>query len=153
MRLLTFVILSALVSILGAQIKIVHVPPVKTDPASGAQMYRAYCAVCHGVSGTGIGVAAPGLDKHPTDLTRLAADNSGKFPELRVYNSILGDTNKTAHSAKDMPVWSGVLKALGQDENKLHLRVHNITKYVESLQAPVPAGNSAPRSANGRASW
>jgi mono/diheme cytochrome c family protein len=57
-----------------------RVPAPYTSPISGSEMYREYCAACHGVSGKGNGPAAPALKTTPTDLTQLAARNGGVFP-------------------------------------------------------------------------
>ncbi|MBZ5572099.1 MAG: cytochrome c [Acidobacteriia bacterium] len=48
------------------------------SPASGQQMYSAYCAVCHGNDGKGGGPAAEALKVPPPDLTVLARKNGGK---------------------------------------------------------------------------
>jgi mono/diheme cytochrome c family protein len=110
-------------------------PASYTDPSSGRQMFDAYCASCHGQGGIGNGPAAPALKTPPTDLTKLAAMNGGKFPELQVSQSIKGDTTTTAHGSKEMPVWGPVFLYLGHhDPSVMQLRVRNLTKYVESLQ-------------------
>ncbi|MBI3682229.1 MAG: cytochrome c [Acidobacteria bacterium] len=114
--------------------KIQKVPPSRTDPTSGSEMFRAYCAPCHGLQGKGDGPAAPALNKRPANLTELAARNKGKFPALRVYNSILGDTLVVAHGSKDMPVWGDVFRSISHDEGDIKLRVNNLTKYIETLQ-------------------
>ena len=53
-------------------------PPVPTAELSGtvgaattdgAELYRKYCAACHGAEGRGDGPAASGFDPPPTDLT------------------------------------------------------------------------------------
>ena len=41
--------------------KIEKVPMVQSDPSSGPQMYKDYCAVCHGADGKGGGPAASAL--------------------------------------------------------------------------------------------
>src|ERR1022692_209323 len=67
-----------------------------TSPASGKEMFRAYCASCHGVDGKGNGPAAAALKKQPTDLTLLSQQSGGKYPSMRVMNSIK-DGNETGH--------------------------------------------------------
>jgi mono/diheme cytochrome c family protein len=135
-RLLTLVAAAALTFSLSAQDKptIKQVPPKMTNPSSGAEMFKSYCAVCHGVNAKGNGPAAPALKKQPADLTRLAADNSGKFPSLSVYNSIAGDNMMPAHGSADMPIWGDVFRTLSRDEGARQMRLHNLTKYIESLQ-------------------
>jgi len=83
-------------------------PAPPTSAASGQEMYRAYCASCHGLDAQGGGPASSALKVPPPDLTRLAKRNSGRFPELRVFNSIAGDARVPAHGTKDMPVWGSL---------------------------------------------
>lgn len=111
-----------------------QVPVSRADPTSGAEMFRAYCAPCHGLDGRGNGPAAAALKKPPTDLTELALRNNGKYPELKVFNAIVGDTNITAHGSKEMPVWGEVLRSLSRDEAMAKMRISNLTRYVETLQ-------------------
>jgi mono/diheme cytochrome c family protein len=64
---------------LGAQEQpkktIKHVPMRPTSAASGQEMYRTYCAVCHGTDGKGGGPAAEALKTAPTDSrSRLQGD-------------------------------------------------------------------------------
>jgi mono/diheme cytochrome c family protein len=112
------------------------VPPSNTSAASGADMFKAYCATCHGVNGKGTGPAASALKKTPADLTTLAKNNGGKFPELKVYNSIKGEVGFTAHGSKDMPVWGDVFRDMGRgDTAQVNLRLRNLTKHIEAMQA------------------
>ena len=62
-----------------------HVPIKGTSPVSGKDMYVAYCAVCHGTDGKGVGPAASALKVPPTDLSSLSKNNGGKYPSLRGY--------------------------------------------------------------------
>jgi mono/diheme cytochrome c family protein len=99
-------------------------------------MYRAYCAACHGADGKGDGPASEALKSRPLDLTDLARRNAGKFPELRVFGTINGDLHVTAHGSKDMPTWGVVFGQMdGADVARVKLRIRNLTKYIESLQA------------------
>lgn len=53
------------------QKEVKHVPAQPTSPASGQDMFLAYCATCHGKSATGDGPAASALKVAPADLTGL----------------------------------------------------------------------------------
>jgi mono/diheme cytochrome c family protein len=114
-----------------------HAPPVDTDPASGVGMYRAYCAVCHGLDGRGGGPAAPALRRAPADLTQLAQKNGGPFPMFRVSDIIQGDSEIAAHGSREMPIWGDLFRGLERDETLVKLRVHNLARYLASLQ-PAP---------------
>jgi mono/diheme cytochrome c family protein len=98
-------------------------------------MFKAYCAACHGVDAKGNGPAVPALKKAPMDLTLLAKNAGGKFPELRVYNAIRGEATMPAHGSKDMPVWGEVFKDLDRASGVSSLRLRNLTMYIQSIQA------------------
>jgi len=113
-----------------------QVPAKMTSASSGSEMYRAYCASCHGVSGKGDGPAAMALKKVPTDLTLLAQHNGGKFNDLSVIVAIKGDTVIPSHGSLDMPVWGQVFRSSVShgDQADVQLRISNLTDYIRSLQ-------------------
>ena len=117
-----------------AKVEIKHGPTPDVDPASGAEMYRAYCAVCHGVDGKGNGPAAPALNAALPDLTLLKRNNGGTFPEFRVSNAIQGDAGIAAHGSRDMPMWGDAFRNLKRDDALVKLRVHNLTAFLASMQ-------------------
>jgi mono/diheme cytochrome c family protein len=106
-----------------------------TSPSSGQEMYINYCAACHGRDGKGNGPAAPALKSAPTDLTALARRNQGKFPSNHVYQVLKGGTAPSVHGTEEMPIWGSVFRSLESgDQAMVHLRMSNLTKYIESLQ-------------------
>ena len=110
-------------------------PAGRTSASSGQEMYRAYCAACHGTDGKGDGPTSAALKTRPSDLTDLAKRNAGKFSELSVFGTINGDLRITAHGSKDMPTWGAVFRQMdGTDVAGVKLRIRNLTKYIESLQ-------------------
>ena len=115
--------------------EIKHVPITQTSPASGHEMYKTYCAVCHGTDGKGNGPAADALKVPPTDLTALAAKNGGKYPALKVSAVISGEEALPAHGSKDMPIWGHLFRSMsGGHESEVQQRVANLNKYIETLQ-------------------
>ena len=124
-------------AILGADNKptIKKVPPSPTSPASGKQMFETHCATCHGTDGRGGGPAGAALKTPPPDLTTLTHRSGGKFPELKVYQTIHGDVEVAAHGSKDMPVWGNVFSSMSRDESQMRMRLANLTKYIESIQS------------------
>jgi len=113
-----------------------HVPVKPTSAASGSEMYKAYCAVCHGLDGRGRGPAADALKVPPTDLTSLAKNNGGKYPALRVTSSVRGEANTPSHGTAEMPVWGHLLRSMsGGHDAELQQRVANLTEYIEGMQA------------------
>lgn len=107
-----------------------------TSPVSGQEMFATYCAPCHGTDAKGDGPAASALKKTPANLTELTERNNGKFPDLKVYGTIKGDSNTPAHGSKEMPVWGSVFQSLSHgDQGQVQLRISNLTTYIESIQA------------------
>ena len=64
--------------------------PGETAVTSGRLEYRYHCGQCHGTNGKGDGPVASVLTKKPADLTLLAKDNGGSFPEDKVVSVING---------------------------------------------------------------
>jgi len=111
-------------------------PARYTTPASGSEMYKAYCASCHGIDGKGTGPAASALKSKLPDLTQLAKNNGGKFPSEHVSQVIIGDALVAAHGDKSMPVWGPPFLAMDQrDRSVVQLRTRNLTSHIETLQA------------------
>lgn len=118
------------------QATIKNVPVKETSPTSGKDMYKAYCAVCHGSDGKGGGPAASAMKVPPTDLTTLSKNNGGKYPSLKVVGSINGETNLPAHGSRDMPVWGQLFWTMSNGHQaEVQQRAVNLTKYIETLQA------------------
>jgi mono/diheme cytochrome c family protein len=129
------ILISGLAVMLYGQTPVIKkVPPAATSAASGEEMFKAYCAVCHGLDAKGNGPAVPALKKVPGDLTELTKNAGGKFPELRVYHVIQGEVGVAAHGSKDMPIWGEVFREMRKGDADVKLRVRNLTKYLESLQ-------------------
>ena len=98
-------------------------------------MFNEYCAVCHGADAKGGGPAAPALNKTPADLTTLAARNKGKFPELRVFSVIQGDSETVAHGSRDMPIWGSVFQSMSRGSaGEVQMRISNLISYIKSVQ-------------------
>jgi mono/diheme cytochrome c family protein len=102
---------------------------------SGAEMYRAYCASCHGIDGRGAGPAAPALKKAPPDLTRISQRNKGQFPDFRITHIIDGYEIVAFHGSRDMPIWGDYFRDNEtRDEALIKLREHNLVEYIRSMQ-------------------
>lgn len=134
--LLGFTVAMLTIFSIAQQKEIKHVPLKPTSAASGKEMYETYCAVCHGKDGKGNGPAADALKTAPTDLTLLSQKNGGKYPSNHVSATIQGDQAIPAHGTKDMPIWGNLFWHMSQGHNaEVQLRVANLNKYIESLQA------------------
>jgi mono/diheme cytochrome c family protein len=112
-----------------------HVPAPPTSASSGKEMYKSYCASCHGENGKGAGPATPALKATASDLTLLSKNNSGKFPSERVASILRGQATVTAHGNRDMPVWGPVFWHMSQGhEAEVQQRIVNLMHYLESMQ-------------------
>ena len=112
--------------------KVAAKPTVST---SGKDLFRQYCAVCHGTDGKGAGPAAAAMKSSPTDLTQLARKNQNHFPEDRVLQILRGEGTVTAHGSQDMPVWGTVLNNGTNNLEMAQTRLHALLQFVADLQA------------------
>jgi mono/diheme cytochrome c family protein len=132
----TFLLIAIIIHAQDDKPQVKHVPAPMTSATSGKEMFKSYCASCHGPSAKGDGPAAPALKSPPSDLTLLAKSNSGKFPSERVMSILRGQATVTAHGNRDMPVWGPVFWHISQGhESEVQQRIVNLTHYIESLQA------------------
>lgn len=104
----------------------------------GPDLFRAYCASCHGLDGRGAGPAAAALKVKPPDLTLLSWNNRGQFPAIHVRDTIIGEQVVAAHGSREMPVWGPVFHQVEEDVDRGHVRVENLVKYIESIQESGP---------------
>ena len=102
-------------------------------PRHGRDLYEAYCASCHGVSGRGDGPAAEALVPRPTDLTRTRENLAGL---MRVID---GRRTVRAHGTSEMPVWGdyfeAVLQGTGRERPHALRNVQALAEYVLHLRA------------------
>ena len=131
----SFFLLIAVLVYTQTKPEVKHVPPPSTSASSGKDMYKSYCASCHGELGKGNGPAAPALKAIPSDLTLLAKNNAGKFPTDRVISILRGQATVTAHGNREMPVWGPLFWHMSQGhEGEVQQRIVNLTHYLELLQ-------------------
>jgi mono/diheme cytochrome c family protein len=120
----------------GAQDTQVKKEPIKgSNPSSGAAMYKQYCAVCHGAAGKGDGPAAVDLKTKPADLSMLAKQNNGKFPQDHVVEVLRSGVKAPAHGTSEMPTWGPLFSSVSsKDEGIVNMRIANLTAYIKTLQ-------------------
>lgn len=114
-------------------IKRVNARPTAT--LNGVDLFKEYCAVCHGNDAKGDGPAADALKKRPADLTQLARKNGGTFPELHVMNFIKGQDVVAAHGSRDMPIWGSIFSQMSSNPDLVQVRTYALLKYIEDMQA------------------
>jgi mono/diheme cytochrome c family protein len=108
------------------------------DTDSGKEMYRRYCASCHGVDGKGNGPVASQLKIKLSDLTTIKKRNNGVFPVDNVMATIDGRRVIKGHGDGEMPVWGEVFSS-EVDKKKYAelttlLKAKLIAEYVATLQ-------------------
>src|SRR5215831_17444175 len=92
------------------------VPAHPTVSVSGQDLFREYCAVCHGTNAKGEGPAAAALRAKPANLTQIARRNGNKYPEVKVQRIINGEDEVTAHGSRDMPVWGEIFRHMSSNQ-------------------------------------
>jgi mono/diheme cytochrome c family protein len=111
------------------------IPVSKTPATSGKQMYVNYCAPCHGVDGKGRGPVSTALTTPPTDLTVLARNHRGKFPDTHIVSVLEYGSEIKAHGTNEMPVWGPILGKMNQANSQDRmLRISNLSRYMETIQ-------------------
>lgn len=117
-------------------------PQIKEVPCNaimsveGKDNFMAYCAVCHGADAKGTGPAAPALKMPVPDLTTLASRHGGKFNYFRVLRQVSGDDRMPpVHGTTTMPIWGPLFKSAQNDNAAAKLRLENLVKYLQSIQA------------------
>jgi len=132
--LIAFAVVTAGVALAQAQ------PPAARDQPligsiRGDNLFRAYCASCHGEDAKGNGPLAGWLKVHPSNLTRIAARNGGKFPLERVDRIISGqEALASGHGTRAMPVWGPAFSEVSRDQDLGRVRIDNLARYLRDIQ-------------------
>jgi len=102
---------------------------------SGREMFKQYCAACHGAEAKGDGPAAYALKIPPANLSTLAKRHGGKFPVDYVTAVLQFGPGVTAHGSTDMPTWGPLFQILDkQNDNAVRQRIKNLCDYLTTLQ-------------------
>jgi mono/diheme cytochrome c family protein len=105
------------------------------DSIQGPNLYRAYCAVCHGPKAKGDGPMMMFLKTPPSDLTRISAKNGGMFPLAKVRRIISGEESLPGgHGTRQMPIWGPIFSQVAWDQDLGRVRIDNLARYIETLQ-------------------
>lgn len=111
----------------------------------GRSEYGKHCAICHGSDGRGNGPYALYIKAVPSDLTRLAERNGGRFPFNRIYRIIDGRTEIRDHGPREMPVWgweynrlarrdADVMDGMIDPEVFVSGRILGLIRYLQTIQ-------------------
>ena len=105
------------------------------DSFKGPELFKAYCATCHGKDAKGAGPMAASLRIAPPDLTRIAVRNGGTFPFLQVQKIISGEQQfPTTHGTREMPVWGPIFSEVSCDQDLGRVRIYSLAMYLEAIQ-------------------
>jgi mono/diheme cytochrome c family protein len=105
------------------------------DSIQGKDLFKAYCASCHGLDAKGKGPMASALKMPPADLTRISIRNGGVFPLMRVRKIIAGEELPAAgHGSSAMPVWGPIFSQVTRDVDLGRVRIDNLTRYLRDIQ-------------------
>jgi mono/diheme cytochrome c family protein len=125
-------VLSAALRAPGKQVKTENIQP--TMARTGADLFREFCAVCHGVDAKGNGPAANAMKTRPSDLTQISRRNDNKFPALQVHRVVSGEDVVAAHGSRDMPTWGNTFKSISADPAYATMRVNVLVDYLQKIQ-------------------
>lgn len=107
-----------------------------TTPAelSGGEIFKSYCATCHGTDAKGKGPMAAVLKVPPPDLTTLSRRNNGKFPADHVASVLKNGVDVPAHGTAEMPIWGSTFADI-KTHRVVTMRVTDMIRYLETIQA------------------
>lgn len=115
---------------------------VDLSTSSGAQLFRQFCASCHGRDGEGNGPVAPFFKLLPPDLTLIARRSGGVFPAERVRRIVDGTEIVYPHGAREMPVWGleFAMTAEGPTQGRAvaEATIARLVEYLRSIQKASP---------------
>ena len=109
----------------------------KASAKAGKKLFADNCGYCHGSDATGDGTMSSKLDHQVKDLTRLAAENDGKFPEKAV-RSIVDGRDVPDHISNDMPSWGITFHVTVDTEAEVEQRICDLVAYVRSIEVTPP---------------
>ena len=105
---------------------------------SGQDLYRRFCASCHGIEGRGDGPVAASLRVEVPDLTQTAHRLQGTQGRDRLVRIIDGRYIIGAHGVRLMPVWGEDLARLEignpDAERSSQIIIGRLADYVAALQ-------------------
>ena len=109
--------------------------PLK-QAVTGSELFRTYCASCHGTAARGDGPLAASMTRKPADLTEIAKRNGGLFPTELVFRTIDGKKPVRGHGGPDMPVWGDAFARSrdGGDDARVKSMIQSLVDFLESVQ-------------------
>lgn len=118
-----------------------HAQEQKLDRSAaiqGAEIFRTYCASCHGREAKGDGPLAKDLKVPPANLTELNERHGGEFPYEMVVDTIEHGRSVRGHGTQDMPAWGDAFKMTSQSETEVQAKIRQLAHYLWSVQVGDP---------------
>jgi universal stress protein A len=111
-------------------------PAAMKQTTPGAEVFRTYCAACHGTAARGDGPLASSMNRKPANLTEIAKRNGGVFPSDLVFRTIDGRQPVRGHGGPDMPVWGDAFTRSREAGDAVRVKqvIQSLVDYLESLQ-------------------
>jgi mono/diheme cytochrome c family protein len=108
----------------------------RVQKLSGHDLFRTYCASCHGLTGAGDGPVASSMRRKPANLQQIAKRNGGEYPSELVYRVIDGRQPVRGHGGPDMPVWGDAFARTtdATDEESVKRKIDALVAYLKSIQ-------------------
>ena len=100
---------------------------------SGGQIYKQYCAACHGADAKGHGTVTRVFKTPAPDLTTLAKRHGGKFPYEYVTGVLRFAPGVPSHGSGAMPMWGPLFEYFYNQSSAQH-RIKNLCDYLATLQ-------------------
>ena len=100
----------------------------------GKDLFKSYCASCHGLDAKGKGPMAASLKVPPADLRRISIRNHDTFPMMRVARIIAGEELPAGHGSSEMPVWGPIFSRVTTDVDLGRVRIDNLARYLRDIQ-------------------
>ena len=103
---------------------------------TGGEIFRTYCASCHGTAARGDGPLASAMNRKPANLTEIAKRNGGRFPSELVFRTIDGRQPVRGHGGPDMPVWGDVFTRSRDagDAERVKAVIQSLVDFLDSIQ-------------------
>ena len=134
-----------------ATVKAAPMRPIAS--VNGKDVYKAYCAGCHGDDLKGNGPLSAGMKVRPSDLTTIAVRHDGQFVTANIENYINGwnrvprsmadvadrqraiETGENTEVIPTMPAFGPIFARLyPQEVRDRQIRMANLLSYLKSQQ-------------------
>ena len=107
-------------------------------PQTGAQIFAAACAACHGADARGNGPVSPFLNVRVPDLTAITVRHGGEFRSDEIYQFVDGQGQEHPDETRHMPIWGYEFYGDSDDDAVAHRqaseKIELVVAYLKSLQ-------------------